>query len=1095
MSNGTTLDTTAPTPNPPYFTTTPANDSDVQISMTSVTGSDTNTVNYYFTATSSGCTAGHNGTGGTDSGWQAGTSYSDAGLQANQCYGYLVTMKDDQGNYTSTSTASSTYTSAAVAGAPTFGTVNATTLVLSNTENGNPAANPTTDFAILASSTDGTWGGKYVDGSGNPSATPVWLTDAQIDNLTINGLTELTSYGFYSIARNADGDNAATSSQAATTTLDGTAPTPNPAYFQTVPTNDSTTDISMTSVTGTDVNTVNYYFTATSSGCTAGHNGTGADDSGWQVGASYIDTGLQTNKCYGYLVTMKDDLGNMGATSTASSTYTSAAVAGAPTFGTVNATTLVLSNTENGNPAANPTTDFAILASSTDGTWGGKYVDGSGNPSATPVWLTDAQIDNLTINGLTELTSYGFYSIARNADGDNAATSSQAATTTLDGTAPTPDPPTFSSSPANDSDTQISMTATAGSDASGPVEYYFTATSSGCTAGHNGTGGTDSGWQVGASYIDAGLQANKCYGYLITMRDAAHNYTATSSATVTYTSAAVASAPTLSGETGTTITLTNNENGNPSSNPTTDFAILASSTDGTWDQKYVDAAGDPSATPVWLTDAQIDGLVVTGLTDSTSYGFYSIARNADGDNAATSSQAVTSTTDITAPTPNPPYFATTPANDSDVQISMTSVTGTDVNTVNYYFTSDNTSCGSDAGTGGTNSGWQAGTSYSDAGLQPNQCYGYLVTMKDDQGNYTSTSTASTTYTSAAIPTAPTISSPGGTTLVITNNENGNPAANPTTYFAVYMASSSPSDTTWDGKYVDASGNPSGTAVWLTDAQLTSLTVNGLTQETTYSFESKARNQDNDETSFSAMSNGTTLDTTAPTPNPPTFSSAPANDSATQISMTATAGSDTSTPIEYYFTATSSGCAAGEGGTGGTDSGWQTSNSYSDAGLQANKCYGYLITMRDSALNYTATSSASATYTSANTPGAPTLSNATQSTLTITNDENSNPSSNPATSFAVHVQTTSPTDSTWDGKYVDASGDPSASAVWLTDAQIDNLTINGLTGETTYTFEVKARNADGDETSFGATANETTTPPPSQNVRLNGGIRLKGLRLW
>ncbi|KKL86189.1 hypothetical protein LCGC14_1947220, partial [marine sediment metagenome] len=83
-----------------------------------------------------------------------------------------------------------------------------------------------------------------------------------------------------------------------------------------------------------------------------------------------------------------------------------------------------------------------------------------------------------------------------------------------DTTAPTPDPATFASAPSADSDTAISMTATTGSDATGPVEYYFNETTS-------GPGATDSGWQTSPSYTDSGLDASTQYTYTVQMRDSA----------------------------------------------------------------------------------------------------------------------------------------------------------------------------------------------------------------------------------------------------------------------------------------------------------------------------------------------------------------------------------------------------------------------------------------------------------------------------------------------------------------------------------------------------------------------------------------------
>lgn len=220
----------------------------------------------------------------------------------------------------------------------------------------------------------------------------------------------------------------------------------------------------------------------------------------------------------------------------------------------------------------------------------------------------------------------------------------------------------------------------------------------------------------------------------------------------------------------------------------------------------------------------------------------------------------------------------------------------------------------------------------------------------------------------------------------------------------------------------------------------------------------------------------TPDTSVPTPNPMTFTTAPANDSTTQISMTSTTGSDATGPVNYLFTNDNSGCGA-NAGTGGTSSSWQASTSYSDSGLDTNKCYGYTVTARDSVSptpNTGTASNISSAYTSANTPGTPTLSGATSTTLNLTNAENSNPSSNPTTNFAVQTVTTSPTDSTWLNQWVNASGNPSATAVWLTDAQLDALVLQGLQPSTTYGVKVKAKNQDNDETPLSAEGQGTTS---------------------
>jgi hypothetical protein len=184
-------------------------------------------------------------------------------------------------------------------------------------------------------------------------------------------------------------------------------------------------------------------------------------------------------------------------------------------------------------------------------------------------------------------------------------------------------------------------------------------------------------------------------------------------------------------------------------------------------------------------------------------------------------------------------------------------------------------------------------------------------------------------------------------------------------------------------------------------------------------------------------------------------------------MTATTGYDFSTPIEYLFTLDNSSCPSGHAGTGGTSSSWQTSTSYSDTGLDTNKCYGYTVQSRDSnsPQNSGTASAISYTYTSANTPGTPSLSNPTLYTLDLDNDSNGNPSSNPTTLYAAQMTRTVPTDSDWNGKWIDLGGSAASSEVWMTDSQLDATTIINLNHTTEYGVSIKAKNENGDETGF------------------------------
>ena len=135
----------------------------------------------------------------------------------------------------------------------------------------------------------------------------------------------------------------------------------------------------------------------------------------------------------------------------------------------------------------------------------------------------------------------------------------------------------------------------------------------------------------------------------------------------------------------------------------------------------------------------------------------------------------------------------------------------------------------------------------------------------------------------------------------------------------------------------------------------------------------------------------------------------------------------------------------------------------ETGLSANTTYTRKVVAYNASGN-SAYSSTATKYTLAAVPSAPTVAAASTTSVTVTVNVNSNPA---ATEFA--IQETG-------GNYVQADGTLGVSAVWQTYATWGSgsgVTVTGLAGGTTYTFQVKARNGDNTATAFGSTGNAAT----------------------
>ncbi len=240
--------------------------------------------------------------------------------------------------------------------------------------------------------------------------------------------------------------------------------------------------------------------------------------------------------------------------------------------------------------------------------------------------------------------------------------------------------------------------------------------------------------------------------------------------------------------------------------------------------------------------------------------------------------------------------------------------------------------------------------------------------------------------------------------------------------------------------IAGSGSDSTHAIWQLQAPVTegSYSINFAHQHNSYLESFGPRN------SFFTVN---VADTTPPTPNPMTFSTLPFELNNSQISMVASTASDAlHNPVEYQFDFTS-------GGTGGTDSAWQSSRTYTDFGLAVNTQYCYRVHARDNAIakNATAYSPISCDYTAANLPGAAGFSNITQTSIQANWTANGNPS---ATRYFIENST------------------GGTNSGWITSTLWNNT---GLICGTTYTYRVKARNGDGVETAWRSLGSQATSP--------------------
>ncbi|HVP12185.1 MAG TPA: dockerin type I domain-containing protein, partial [Phycisphaerae bacterium] len=186
---------------------------------------------------------------------------------------------------------------------------------------------------------------------------------------------------------------------------DHTPPSPNPMTWASQPWPVSTSSMTMTATTATDISGVEYYFTA---------NGIGSHPSGWITSTGYTDTGLQTNRSYSYKVKARDmsPQQNTGNDSTTIWEATFIETPGGLTVGTVDSASIQVT-------AVGP---FTRLDQNLSGLYF-EVTDMAGTPvgagTGINAWTQTSLSTTATATGLTPNTTYRFRVRARNYWGHN----------------------------------------------------------------------------------------------------------------------------------------------------------------------------------------------------------------------------------------------------------------------------------------------------------------------------------------------------------------------------------------------------------------------------------------------------------------------------------------------------------------------------------------------------------------------------------------------------------------------------------------------------------------------------------------------------
>lgn len=327
-------------------------------------------------------------------------------------------------------------------------------------------------------------------------------------------------------------------------------------------------------------------------------------------------------------------------------------------------------------------------------------------------------------------------------------------------------------------------------------------------------------------------------------------------------------------------------------------------------------------------------------------------------------------------------------------------------------------------------------SYTDNTASVDGAYSYTVSGYNTAGACESAqSTAVPVNTPAVTPVAPTVANPQLTTLDVTINTET--PANPTSVtYAIRINGGA-----YTNQYVQANGSVGASAVWQAKATWATKTVTGLANGTAYNFDVQARNTALTATSFGSAAGGSTTSPCA---------------AVTPTSLAVVAGTTTtSIPLTWTTSAGSDSYNVYRDAVKISTDGAVTTGSYTDATASPSKTYIYTVKGYNNAGTCESGASNSATKsTLAVTPSAPTLANTgtgNSANVTVGSDTNSTEAT-----YAIRIN-----GGAYTNQFVQAGGAVGASAVWQTKAAWSTKTVTGLTDTVNYTFDVEARNGNGE----------------------------------